>query len=115
MTSEHVDGEDPDRFIAIIRVDWGVMRRWKYLHAVRETEWTDANRDDMKHLWQVETPTRLACGQVAKSLYIPGPFSRGGFGGGLPRCTGCCRALGGPPGTGSPRNCDAWREILGLD
>lgn len=106
--------DDPDDFISWARVDWLVTRRWKFLHAVPDDAWTGEHRDDMAHMWQVATPVRLACGQVARALFIPGAFSRGGFGGGLPRCTGCCRALGMPTGTGSPKNDDACREILGF-
>ena len=106
---------DADEFIAIARYDWLTTRRWRYLHGVRDSDWTDAHRADMAEGWTVETPVRLACGRTANRLYIPGMFSRGGFGGGLPRCAGCCRALGGPPGNGSPKNSDAWRVILGLN
>ena len=119
MASEHVTGEpidDADRFIELAHLDWLVpYPRWRFLHAVPEDRWTDQHREDMAYLWHVETPVRLACGQVAKVLRIPGIFSRGGFGGGLPRCSGCCRALGGPPGNGSPKNDDRWRKLLGLD
>lgn len=111
MTTE--DGEDPDRFIAIIRVGWGVTARWKFLHAVRDEDWTAENKADMR-AWGVWSPVRLACGRTAASLFIPGIFSRGGFGGGLPRCKGCCRALGFPVGKGSPKNDDRCRAILGL-
>jgi hypothetical protein len=106
--------EDPADFSRIARLDWLVPRRWKFLHAVREQDWTDEHRDDMAFTWQVEHPVRLACGRVASALFIPGLFSRGGFGGGLPRCKGCCRAFGGPTGNGSPKNSDEWRKILGL-
>ena len=117
MPSEHVTGEpidDAERFIEIARYDWLVPPRWKFLHAVRDDAWTDEHRDDMAHAWQVEHPVRLACGRVASALFIPGAFSRGGFGGGLPRCSGCCRATGMPAGTGSPKNSDACRKVLGL-
>lgn len=105
--------ENPDDFIGWARVDWLVTRRWKFLHAVPDDAWTPENKADMA-AWGVWSPARLACGQVARSLFIPGMFSRGGFGGGLPRCTGCCRALGMPAGTGSPKNDDACRAVLGL-
>jgi hypothetical protein len=107
------DGEDPARFIEIGRYDWLVTGRWKFLHAVRDEDWSAENKADMA-AWGVWTPARMACGRTAKGLFIPGPFSRGGFGGGLPRCKGCCRALGGPEGNGSPKNSDEWRKILGL-
>lgn len=102
--------EDPDEFISIARYDWLVTRRWTVLHAVRDEEWTDAHRDDMARCWQVETPVRLACGQTAAMLIIPGMISRMT----LPRCARCCRALGYPRGTGSPKNSDEIRAMLGL-
>lgn len=110
-----VDLEDADQFIAIGRVDWLVAKSWRYLHAVPDDAWTADHRADIAMCWQVEIPIRLACGRVAAMLMIPGMFSRGGFGGGLPRCSGCCRALGYPEGTGSPKNDPRCREILGLN
>lgn len=118
MASEHVTGEpagDAERFIEIARYDWLTSRRWERLHAVRDEDWTDDAREDMAAEWGVSSPVRLACGQVAKVLLIPGVFSRGGFGGGLPRCSGCCRALGYPRGLGSPKNSPEIRVLLGLD
>lgn len=106
--------EDPDRFIELGRYDWFVSKSWNRLHAVRDEDWTDEHRTDMAWCWRVETPVRLACGRTAKTLAIPGLFSRGGFGGGLPRCTGCCRATGMPGGLGSPKNDDGCRAVLGL-
>ena len=116
QSGEYATANDPDLFIFYARVDWlAPYPRWKFLPAVPEGNWTAEHREDMTWLWQVEHPVRLACGQVASALRIPGIFSRGGFGGGLPRCKGCCRALGGPEGNGSPKNDDRWRKILGLD
>lgn len=50
-----------------------------------------------------------ACGRKGLGL-IPGIFSRMG----RPRCRRCCAATGLPDGTGSPKNDDACRAILGL-
>jgi len=105
-----VSDGDADDFIRLASYDWLVTRRWRFLHAVPGDAWTGEHRDDMARDWNVTRPARLACGQVAGALFIPGPFSRMA----LPRCAGCCRALGGPPGNGSPKNCGEWREILGL-
>lgn len=105
--------EDPDQFIAIARYDWLATRRWHFLHAVPDGSWTDQHREDMARTWGVEHPVLLACGQVAAWLRIPGLFSRSHLDG-LPRCTGCCRALGFPAGSGSPKNDDRCRPLLGL-
>lgn len=103
--------EDPTEFIRIAKFDWLVTRRNRFLHAVRDSEWTEAHRADMAADWAVTTPVRLACGQVARTVTIPGVFSRMG----LPRCRGCCRALGFPQGTGSPKNVSGLRKRVGLD
>lgn len=103
-------GEDPDRFIELGRFDWFATKTWRKLHAVRDEDWTDEHRADML-AWGVWHPVRLACGRTASQVFIPGPFTRMG----APRCTGCCRALGYPAGSGSPKNDDAVRPLLGLD
>lgn len=105
--------EDPDGFIKLAWLDWLTTRRWRFLHAVPEGSWTEGHRDDMRWDWYVSTPTVLACGRVARELCIPGLFSRSRLDG-LPRCSGCCRATGMPPGLGSPKNDDRCREFLGL-
>lgn len=110
-----MDLEDPDEFIRIARGDWLTTARGRVLHTVEDGDWTQDHRDDMTRDWLVTTPVRLACGQIAQMLAIPGPFSRGFAGGGLRRCTGCCRATGMPAGTGSPGNDPECREVLGLD
>jgi hypothetical protein len=103
--------EDPAEFMTLSRFDWLVTRRNRFLHAVRDSEWTGAHRADMAADWVVTTPVRLACGQVARSVMIPGVFSRMG----LPRCRGCCRALGYAEGPGSPKNASGLRKRLGLN
>jgi hypothetical protein len=105
------DLEDPTLFIRIAKFDWLVTRRNRVLHAVRDSEWTEAHRADMAADWVVTTPVRLACGQLARSVMIPGMFSRMG----LPRCRECCRALGYAEGPGSPKNASGLRKRLGLD
>lgn len=101
---------DPDQFIEYAWVDWLVMRSWRVLHAVPADRWTEAHREDMALEWYVFTPVRLACERIATELHIPGIGSRMS----LPRCRQCCRALGLPPGSGSPKNDDECRRILGL-
>jgi len=101
------DAEIAAEFVAIGRLDWYVTRSWNRLH------WADLSEEqqsDIPAMWAVEGPVRLACGRTAAYLAIPGMFSRMG----AMRCTGCCRALGYPPGKGSPKNDPACRVILGL-
>lgn len=105
------DFEDPDLFIDYARYDWLVTLRNRVLHFVPENRWTAAHRQDMALNWMVTTPVRLACGQLARQVMIPGMFSRSA----LPRCRECCRATGIPYGKGSPKNDDALRKRLGLD
>jgi len=62
-----------------------------------------------------DDPVKLDCGYTASTVHIPGVFSRGGFGTGLPRCKRCCKATGLPEGNGSPKNDDECRRILGMD
>jgi hypothetical protein len=109
--AEAAELEDPSLFIKLAKFDWLVTRRNRFLHAVRDSEWTEAHRADMAEAWAVFTPVRLACGQVARSAMIPGMFSRLG----LHRCRECCRAMGYMTGTGSPKNDDRLRKRLGLD
>ena len=105
------DGEDPQRFAAIIRADWCVSKSWNRLHALPHGPWTLEHWEDITWEWALCHPVRLACGRVAAMAFIPGVFSRMG----LPRCVGCCRALGYPEGKGSPKNDPECRLILGLD
>jgi hypothetical protein len=100
--------EDAGQFISFARFDWLVSKSWNRLHAV--LEWTDEHRADMESEWAVLHPVRLACGRVASYVCIPGMFTRMG----AERCAGCCRATGMPRGTGSPKNDNACRVVLGL-
>jgi hypothetical protein len=61
-----------------------------------------------------DDPVKLDCGRIVTTVLIPGAFSRGGFGGGLPRCKRCCKATGLPEGNGSPKNSDECRRLLGM-
>lgn len=99
--------EDPALFIEYGRVDWYVTKTWNRLHwaEIPETFWRGIAEE-----WAVTEPVRLACGRTAAGLWIPGVFTRMG----APRCTGCCRALGYPPGKGSPKNDGACRAVMGL-
>lgn len=87
------------------RVDW-VYSGWtpKRLHAMAEG-------DPDVHNWCYEG-VRFACGVYPKErlAYVPGIFSRMG----MQRCNTCCDRTGLPRGTGSPKNDDECRRILGL-
>jgi hypothetical protein len=106
-----VPRENPDDFIRYARFDWLATKTGRFLHAIRDDDWTEDHREDMACLWIVIRPVRLACGQAAACVMIPGPFSRMS----RPRCTGCCRATGLERGIGSPKNDSACRKMLGLD
>lgn len=101
--------EDPDQFIELGRVDWFVTKTWKMLHAVPDFD--AEQREYIAENWGVKGPVKLACGRTAAEVYIPGMFTRMG----AMRCKGCCRAMGFPPGKGSPKNDAECRKILGLD
>jgi hypothetical protein len=101
--------EDPDQFIEYGRVDWFVTKTWRLLHAV--TVFTDEQREYIAENWCVKGPVKLACGRTAGWLHIPGMFTRMG----AQRCIGCCKAMGLPPGKGSPKNDPECRRILGLE
>ena len=58
---------------------------------------------------------KLDCGRTASTVLIPGLFSRGLDGGGVPRCRRCCDATGLPYGNGSPKNDDECRRLLGME
>lgn len=106
-----VTRESADEFISIGRVDWFVAGLGRRLHAVRDEAWTSEHRADMEQDWVVwSVPVRLACGRAAATVSIPGMFTRMG----AERCKGCCRATGLPAGTGSPKNSDECRVLLGL-
>lgn len=51
-----------------------------------------------------------ACGLRRDQAWIPGVFTRMS----TERCTRCCDVSGYPHGTGSPKNDEACRDILGL-
>lgn len=102
--------EDPSQFAALVRVDWCVSKSWNRLHALPCGPWTLAQAEDIAWQWMISGPVRLACGRTAALVCIPGLFTRLG----APRCRGCCRATGLPPGLGSPKNDDACRAVLGL-
>ena len=92
-------------FIEIGHWDWYVTKNHNRLHhAVIPREAQAGIAED----WAVLEPVRLRCGQLARGLWIPGFFSRMS----LPRCIGCCKAAGIPPGTGSPKNDPAVRLLL---
>jgi hypothetical protein len=109
MKTSETGQETADEFISYGRLDWYTTDASR-LHYVRPEEFTEAHRADMESDWAVFTPVRLACGQMASTLHIPGIFSRMS----TPRCKGCCRAAGFPQGKGSPKNDDACRALLGL-
>lgn len=104
------DLDDPDYFIRLGRMDWWVSKSWNRLHAVADGTWTDTHLDDLARDGIAAGPVRLACGRTAAMVTIPGAGSRLC----LPRCKGCCRVLGYEQGTGSPRNDDRVRPLLGL-
>ena len=104
------DLESAGEFISIGRVDWFVAGLGRRLHAVRDEAWTGEHRTEMEQEWIVWSSVRLACGRMAACVSIPGMFTRMG----AERCKGCCRATGMPEGTGSPKNDDACRVLLGL-
>lgn len=93
--------------LGIIRCDWLVSRSWNRLH------FADLSPEDAAGIIDDggrAGPVQLACGRTAAYVCIPGMFTRMG----AQRCTGCCRAVGYPPGKGSPKNDEACRAILGL-
>ena len=101
------DTTSAEHALAIIKYDWLVSRSWNRLH------WADLTPEDSAEIIDeggLEGPVRLACGRTAGWVGIPGFFTRGG----AQRCTGCCRALGYPAGTGAPKNCPEIRALLGL-
>ena len=116
MFNEHVTPlplEDPQEFAALARLDWVVARSWHRLHALPYGPWTWEQADDIAFEWSLYGPVMLACRRMASMVCIPGVGSRDPRGG-LPRCSGCCRATGMIPGIGSPKNSDECRKLLGL-
>ena len=101
------DVTTPEHALAIIRYDWLVSRSWNRLHHA------DLSPEDAVEIIDaggLDGPVRLSCGRTAAYVSIPGVFTRMG----AVRCTGCCKVLRYPEGTGSPKNVDAIRVILGL-
>jgi hypothetical protein len=59
---------------------------------------------------EVSGEGRTDCG-IESVLSVPGIFTRMS----APRCRRCCAATGMPEGTGSPKNDDDCRRLLGLE
>lgn len=91
----------------LIAYDWLVTTHGGVLH---HAEITDP--DDLAEIADGGTveDVRLTCGRRAKSVTIPGVFTRMG----APRCQRCCDRLGYPHGIGSPKNDAEIRVMLGL-
>ena len=102
-----IEDTTPEHALAIIKYDWLVSKSWHRLH------FADLTPEDAVEIIDeggLDGPVRLACGRTAAYVCIPGFFTRMGG----QRCTGCCRATGISPGTGSPKNDRAARVVLGL-
>lgn len=99
---------DLDEVLAVGRLNWLETRHGRVLHSARE--WTAGLLEELADGGHSPGPVRLACGQVARAVWIPGVFTRLG----APRCARCCKATGLPPGKGSPNNDPACRNALGL-
>lgn len=99
--------EDPQEFIELARHHWLVTPRGNRLHSadITEEHWAGIAEE-----WAITDPVQLACGRWVNWIGIPGVLSRMG----VERCRACCRATGLPEGTGSPKNDQACRAILGL-
>jgi len=92
--------------------DWVTTKHYRALHHAKFTRKQAKECEGNGAYWD---PVKLSCGQTVEQVNIPGVFSRGGFGGGLPRCKRCCKKTGLPEGNGSPKNDAECRRILGLD
>ena len=91
----------------LVDLDWLMTRRWRRLHHAALTD------DQLVAMWEdrcLWERVRLACGQTAAYVSIPGVLSRLS----ATRCPACCTALNYPPGTGSPKNDPDCRARLGL-
>ena len=75
--------------------DWYVLPTWRRIHYATLEEYTQPGGVGYS-----------PCGRRGE-FWIPGLFARMS----LPRCKRCCRALGFPVGTGSPKNDDACRPL----
>ncbi|MFF9215588.1 hypothetical protein [Streptomyces viridosporus] len=77
---------------------WLVAGKWRRLHAVPASAIsTDVMREAID--WDLPLIRHAACA-LRRCWWMPGIASRFG----LRRCTACCRALGIPPGHGTPAN-----------
>jgi hypothetical protein len=88
----------------IVDYDWMISAHGNRLHHVK----LPPDVEDLDDIFRL-APMAAACGKTLQGACIPGVFTRMG----AMRCTGCCRALGLPPGKGSPKNDDECRRILG--
>ncbi len=103
-----------DDFRGLIDADWLVTRGGGSLH--HTSDLSDVSESEAEDCYlDPETVAKLDCGRTYSGLSIPGVFSRGAFGGGLPRCRKCCQVNGLPAGLGSPKNDPECRAILGMD
>lgn len=79
---------------------WLVCGKWRRLHAIPAAAVDPTDEDARDRLcYPPGIPARAAC-QLRRGWQMPGLFSRLG----RRRCTPCCRALGIPPGYGTPAN-----------
>lgn len=93
-------------FRQLAKYDWVIPFKGSKLHAVKFA--ASSMLVDYED-WDEQTELTLACGRKTTAM-IPGMFTRMG----APRCKQCCAAMKYPQGTGSPKNDDACRLILGL-
>ena len=83
------------------KLAWLTGRTWGRLHyfaGIGDAEWAvwwEADSDP----GYLHNALTAACGRTVLTT-LPGIFSRMG----MPRCSGCCRALGIPDGNGAPLN-----------
>lgn len=77
---------------------WLCCGKWRVLHAIPAAA---ISPEQMRDAIDYDQPPRVraACG-LNRRWWMPGIFSRLG----RRRCTACCRALGIPPGNGTPCN-----------
>lgn len=95
----------------IIDRDWLLTETGEVLHHATIHGLDPDDRFIVEQLWtDLGRNIRLDCGRVAKSVYIPGMFTRMV----ARRCVRCCRANGYPDGIGSPKNDPGLRALLGL-
>jgi hypothetical protein len=90
----------------LVEYDWLVTSTWERLHhAILD----DAQTLELANEGFAPDVT-LTCGRHVKHVSIPGIFTRMG----TPRCQRCCDRTGLPRGTGSPKNDQECRPIVGL-